>query len=179
MHVGDLSGMVSTGIAPAVLAFTITASLVSGIVFGAVPAMRVWRTDLTTPLKQAGRRSARGRRGILDRGLVALQMSLALLLVSGGALLVQTLRNLQGTDLGFDPAGRLAITVETRRTSYDAQGMTTQMADEMLRRVRAIPGVRSAGFGSQVPVYGGRGSADNVSVRGGPAVPDARRGSRP
>ena len=173
MNVGDLSGMVSTGIGPAVLTFTIAVSLVSGIVFGAVPAMRVLRTDLITPLKQAGRRSAPGRRGILDRGLVALQMALALLLVSGGTLLVQTLRNLQGTDLGFAPAGRLAITVETRRTSYDAQGMTTQMADEMLRRVRAIPGVRSAGFGSLVPVYGGRSAADNVSVRGGTAVTDA------
>jgi hypothetical protein len=57
------------------------------------------------------------------------------------------------------------VTVETRRTSYARQGMTSQMADEMLRRVRALPGVRTAGFGSQVPVYGGRGSYDNVTVR--------------
>ena len=167
MNIGDLSGMVSASFAPAVLTFAIVVSLVSGIVFGAVPAMRVLGTDLLTPLKQTGRRAAPGRRARLDRGLVAFQMALALLLVNGAALLVQTLRNLQGTDLGFSPSGRLAITVETRRTAYDAQGMTTQMADEMLRRVRAIPGVRSAGFGSLVPVYGGRSAFANVSVRDG------------
>jgi putative ABC transport system permease protein len=140
-----------------------------------VPAFRVIRTDLITPLKQGGRRSARGRRGFVDRGLVALQMALALLLVSGATLLVQTLRNLQQTDLGFDPSERLAVSVETRRTSYEKQGMTVQLADEMLRRVRAIPGVRSAAFGSYVPIYGGRNVWDNVTVRGGvpPADGDA------
>jgi putative ABC transport system permease protein len=88
------------------------------------------------------------------------------LLVSGAALLVQTLRNLQRTTLGFDPRDRFAITVETRRTAYDTQGMTAQRTDEMLRRVRAIPGVLDAAFASLVPVYGGRGVSDLVTVRG-------------
>jgi len=172
--IGDLSGLLGAApvLGPEVLAFTIIVSVVSGLIFGVVPALRVMRSDLITPLKQGGRRSTSGRRALLDRGLVALQMALALLLVSGAMLLVQTLRNLQQADLGFDPAQRLAVSVETRRTSYERQGMTVQMADEMLRRVRAIPGVRSAAFGSSLPIYGGRYVSDNVTVRGGQPLAD-------
>ena len=163
--IGDLARVVTPQLGPAVLTFTIVVSVVSGLLFGLVPAVRVMRTDLITPLKQGGRRSS-GRRGVLDRGLVALQMSLALLLLSGAMLLVETLRNLQQADLGFDPTQRLTMSVETRHTAYERQAMTAQLADEMLRRVRAIPGVRSAGFGSIVPVAGGRNSFDDVTVRG-------------
>ncbi len=136
---------------PTVLMFTTIVSLASAIIFGIVPAFRVMRTDLSTPLNQAGKRAAVGRRGVFDRALVALQVALAVLLVSGAALLVQTLRNLRETNLGFDPARRLLITVETRSTSYARQGMTTQVAGEMLRRVwnprRTIGVVRVAGSG--------------------------------
>jgi len=167
-NIGDLAGVFAFApvLGPQVLLFTVIVSVTSGLIFGVVPALRVMRTDLITPLKQGGRRSASGRRALIDRSLVALQMALALLLVSGAMLLVETLRNLQQTDLGFDPTRRLAINVETRRTSYEKQGMTVQMTDEMLRRVRGIPGVRSAAFGSIVPIYGGRTSYDIVTVRG-------------
>jgi putative ABC transport system permease protein len=166
-YVGDLAMVVHPSVGPAVLAFTTIVSVLSALAVGVAPAVRLVRGDLLTPLSQAGRRAAPGRRGILDRGLVVLQVALAVLLVSGATLLVQTLRNLEDTKLGFEPSQRLAITVETRSTSYARQAMTSQMADEMLRRIRGIPGVRTASFGSLVPVYGGRTSADNVTVPGG------------
>ena len=172
LQAGELASVMPQGVAPAVLAFTVTVSFVAGLVFGVAPAVRVLRSDLTTPLKQSGRRASASR-GIVARGLVALQMALALLLVSGAALLVETLRNLQHVDLGFDADRLIAVTVETRHTAYERQGMTTRMADEILRQVRAIPGVRSAGFGSNVPVYGGRGSADRIVVRGAAPGTDA------
>lgn len=171
-QIGDLARVVHNETGAMVVVFTVVVSVVSGLLFGAVPAVRVMRSDLVTPLKQSGRRAASGRRGLLDRALVALQMALALLLVSGATLLVETLRNLQSTDLGFDPAGRAATTIETRRTVYERHGMTASMADEMLRRVRAVPGVRVAAFGSVAPVYGGRTTFDNVRVRGAPAPAD-------
>jgi len=171
-RIGDLSLVVQPKLGPTVLIFTTIVSLASAVVFGVVPAFRLMRTDLSTPLSQAGRRAAAGRRGLFDRALVALQVALAVLLVSGATLLVQTLRNLRETNLGFDPTRRLLITVETRSTSYARQGMTTQLAGEMLRRVRGIPGVRSASFASLVPVYGGRTMTDNVTVPGRPAPAD-------
>jgi len=168
--IGDLSGVLPSNIGASVLAFTVTVSVVSGIVFGVIPAVRVMNTDLIAPLKQGGRRSSSGRRGMLDRALVALQMALALLLVSGASLLVQTLRNLQQADLGFDPSHRIALNVETRRTSYERQGMTVRMADDMLGRVRTLPGVGSAAFASFVPVFGGRGVSDIVTTHGGATI---------
>ena len=139
--IGDLSGVVTSSVGSSVLAFTAIVSVLSGVAFGVVPALRVMRSDLITPLKQGGRRSVDGRRGLLDRGLVALQMSLALLLVSGATLLVQTLRNLKDADLQFDPENVLAVTVETRHTSYERQGMTVRVAEDILARIRATPGV--------------------------------------
>jgi predicted permease len=167
--IGDLAMLFSTSSAGSpnisVIAFAALVSVASGLVFGLVPAVRVIRGDLITPLKQGGRR-ATSHRGTLDRGLVALQVALAVLLVSGATLLVHTLQNLQRANLGFDPRERIALIVETRHTAYARDGVTARMADEMLRRVRAIPGVQSAAFGTEVPVYGGRGVSDNVTVRG-------------
>jgi len=174
--IGGLSAVLSPSLDAAVIAFTTIVSVVSGIVFGVVPAVRVMRDDLIAPLKQGGRRSARTR-GRLDRALVTLQVALALLLVSGASLLVQTLRNLQAVDLGFDADQRVAISIETRRTPYARDGMTRQMADEILRRVRAIPGIRAAALGMMVPMYGGRGVSDNVTVRGAAPVPDGDPGT--
>ncbi|HEX6964278.1 MAG TPA: ADOP family duplicated permease [Gemmatimonadaceae bacterium] len=169
-RIGDLSSLISTTPNASVLAFTAAVSLACVIVCGLVPAISVTRTDLVSPLGHGGPRVSRSAHGVFDGMLVIAQVALALLLVSGAALLVQTLRNLQDTALGFDPAERLALTVETRHTGYERQGMTVQLAAEMLRRVNAIPGVRSAAFGSLAPVYGGRGSLDNVTVRGAPPL---------
>ncbi|HZI42300.1 MAG TPA: ABC transporter permease [Gemmatimonadaceae bacterium] len=168
MHarIGDLARVVAPSAGPMVLAFTVAISVASGILFGVLSALGVLHTDLIVPLKQGGRGATGGRRGVLNRGLVGLQAALALLLMSGATMLVETLQNLQREHLGFEPAQRLAVTVETRHTAYERQGMTTRLADEMLRRVRAIPGVRSAAFGSNAPVYGGRSVSDNVSVPG-------------
>jgi putative ABC transport system permease protein len=166
MKVGDLSRVLTPTIGASVLGFTVVVSVLSALIFGVAPTLRLLRSDLATPLKQNGQRAVRGDRDLFDRGLVAAQMALALLLMSGATLLVQTLRNLEHLNLGFDPGQRLIVSVDTRRTSYERQGMTRQMADEILRRVRALPGVRTAAFGSVVPVYGGRMSFDDVVVRG-------------
>lgn len=171
-RIGDLARVVHSNIGSTLLVFATAVSIGSSVVFAVVPAVRTMRVDLVTPLSQAGRRAAVGGRGLFDRGLVSLQVALAVLLVSGATLLVQTLRNLQDTNLGFDPTRRLAEAVETRGTSYERHRMTSQLAGEILRRVRAIPGVRSAGLGSLTPVAGGRTMFDNVTVPGAPPPAD-------
>ena len=170
--IGDLSAIVAPPSSGGILLFTMVVSIAAAVIFGVIPAVRVLHTDLISTIKQGGRRSGGASRTLLDRGLVAVQIALALLLVSGATLLVQTLRNLQSSSLGFEPAGRFALNAETRGTSYEKQLMTAQLADEMLLRVRAIPGVKSAAFGSLVPVYGGRGVSDLVSVRGAAPLAD-------
>ena len=167
--IGGLSAVLPPSLDVSVIVFTTIVSVVSGVAFGVIPAVRLMRGDLIAPLKQGARRSARVR-GRLDRALVALQVALALLLVAGASLLVQTLRNLQAVDLGFEADQRVAMSIETRRTPYASTGMTRQLADEILARVRAIPGVHSAALGTMVPMFGGRGVSDNVSVRGTASV---------
>jgi putative ABC transport system permease protein len=167
--VGDLSGIVSTKPNAAVLAFTAAISVSCVMACGLVPALGALRTDIVSPLRQDGVRASRGGRGILGGALVGAQVALAVLLVSGAALLVQTLRNLEDTALGFEPE-RLALTVETRHTAYARGGMTVSLATDMLRRVEALPSVYDAAFASYVPVYGGRGAFDNVTVRGSAAL---------
>lgn len=165
---GDLSGVIPPSPNASVLGFTAAICLASAVACGLVPAISATRTDVMSPIRLGGPRMSRSASNIFDHILVIAQVALALLLVSGASLLVQTLRNLQETTLGFEPAQRLAVTVETRHTSYERQGMTVQLAEEMLRRARAIPGVRSAAFASYVPAHGGRGVSDNVTVPGTP-----------
>lgn len=168
-HLGDLADIASPVPSSTVLAFTAAASVLSGILFGIAPAWRIIRGDLASPIQRSSRASSRRGRGALDRGLVSAQIALALLLVSGAALLTQTLRNLREADLGFAPDRRILFSVDTRRTPYAQLGMTAAVANEMLRTVRALPGIRAAGFASEIPIFGGRGSSDNVTLPGASA----------
>ena len=99
--IGDLSGVVTSNVGSSVLAFTAIVSVLSGVAFGVVPALRVMRSDLITPLKQGGRRSVDGRRGLLDRGLVALQMSLA--------SATRQRRGVAGSDIAKSPGRRSTV----------------------------------------------------------------------
>lgn len=157
---------------PLILGFTLGVSVLCAFLFGVLPAFRATRVDLVTPLKEGGRRGRAGR-GLLDRGVVAVQVALALLLVTSAALLVGTLRNLRETELGFDSSHLLLATAETRGTPYEKQLMTRTMANEMLQRIRALPGVRSAAMTSDAPISGGRVSANRLVAAGG-AVLDER-----
>jgi predicted permease len=165
-RVGDLSSVISASPNGSVLGFTAGVSLASVLVFGLLPATRILRSDLLSPLRPGGQRISRSAHGIVDMMLVATQVALALVLVCGAALLVQTLRQLQDAKLGFDPAERLVLSVETRHTPYERQGMTVPLANEMLRRIGELPGVRSAAFASLMPIAGGRGAYDNVTTTG-------------
>ena len=127
--------------------------------FGLVPAFRATRTNLTASLKTGGRGSVGAGRALLDRGVVVAQLSFALLLVSAASLLVTTLRNVARVDGGFaTPASRSSRSKhEGRRTR---QGGIVPIHDEMLRRVRAIPGVGAPGWRRRSPIAGGR----NITV---------------
>jgi predicted permease len=127
--------------------------------FGLVPAIRATRTNLSASLKAGGRGSVGTVGHLLDRGIVIAQLSFALLLVSAASLLVATLRNVAREDGGFANSGVTLVSIETRGTLYE-QGGIVPIHAEMLRRVRAIPGVERAGMSTQTPIAGGR----NITV---------------
>lgn len=140
---------------PALLGFTAAVSVACVTLFGLVPAVRATRASLTASLKTGGRGSVGTGRRLLDRSVVVAQLSLALLLVSAASLLVSTLRNIARTDGGFSTSGVTLVSIETRGTPYERGGIVS-LYEEMLRRVRATPGVERAGMTTISPIAGGR-----------------------
>ncbi|HMC78216.1 MAG TPA: ABC transporter permease [Vicinamibacterales bacterium] len=154
-----------------VIAFTIGVALVCALIFGLAPAMRAARTDVQTGLRSAGRSAGSG--GVRDRlrtALIAGELALALLLLSGASLLIQSAIALQRVPPGFNAEGVLSARLSLPADQYGTATQAQQAFEAILEQARAIPGVRAAGITSQVPR--GRGGNGNGLIPEG-RTPDA------
>ncbi len=140
-----------------VLGFTLGLSLLTGIVFGLVPALRATRIDLTPALKESGRSSSAASRSFLSKSLVVVQVSLSLLLLIGAGLLLRTLLNLQRVETGFNAKNLLLFSVNPNLIGYKDERLTN-LYKQMFERLEAVPGVRSVTF-SRMPLLS-QGSSD-------------------
>ncbi len=154
----------------AIIGFMLATGLLSLLLFGLVPAVRATRASLHEDLKAAAR-TARSGSGVLGRGLVAVQVALALILVSCASLLVVTLRNLSATDIGIRIEHLSAVGVETRGTVLETRGIAP-LSPEILRNVRATPGVLSAATATVAPLFGGRWATWGLENGSGAVLPD-------
>jgi predicted permease len=133
-----------------VFVYAFLVALVTGILVAVVPALRVSRGNLSEILHQGGRSSTPGRQRFRTV-LVAVQVagSLTLLIVAG--LFVRSLAGVQEADLGFDPQHVVNFSMNTNEMGYNKlQGFS--LYRQVLERVRALPGVRSAGMASEIPL---------------------------
>jgi putative ABC transport system permease protein len=137
-----------------VLAFTAALTVATGIVFGLAPAVQSSRDDVTQALKEGGRGGASAGGRTLRRALIVVEVALALMLLTGGGLLLQTFVRLQNTDLGFNPENVLVGAVNPPRTAYDTAAKHRAFYDQMLEKVSAIPGVEKAAVASVLPLSG-------------------------
>jgi predicted permease len=133
-----------------VLAFTIAATLVTGILFGLAPALRSIHVDLTPALKEGAGRggsTAHASRGWFSAGnlLVVVQVALTVVVLVGAGLLVHTLENLKGVDPGFDTTHTLNFGLDSTLTAYKGARLGALYSD-LQRRFSAIPGVLSASY---------------------------------
>ena len=128
-----------------VLAFTFGLSVLTGLVFGIVPALRSTQLDLTPTLKDATRGSSVVSRSLLTRSLVVLQVSLSLLLLIGAGLVVRTLRNLQHVDTGFNASNLLLFHIDPSLLGYD-EAHRVSLYEKMFARLEAVPGVEAVTF---------------------------------
>jgi predicted permease len=151
------------------LGFTGAVTLACTIFFGVVPALRATRADVMTPLKEAAKLG--GSRWSLDRGLVVVQVSLALVLLSAATLFVATLRNLQALNGGYHTTHVLVAYVDTRATSLERSGIGSVYQD-ILARLSTLPGVKQVAAGTMLPVFGGMRSAYQIGVIGYTPQPD-------
>ena len=131
-----------------VLAFTFGLSLLTGIVFGLVPAWRATSVDLNSALKQSKRTAPTVSR--LSNGLIVLQVALSLLLLVGAGLFIRTLRNLQQVNLGFNQENLLLFELTPRQNGYKDEGLV-RFYEQLTARLDSLPGVGAATF-STVPL---------------------------
>jgi putative ABC transport system permease protein len=156
-----------------VFVFTFSLSLLTGIIFGLMPALAASRPDLVTSLKDdsgaaisANPGSLRGR---LRGSLVIVQVALSLLLLICAGLFLRSLRNASSIDPGFDADNLLALSMDLQLQGYDeAKGRV--FSDQLLERVRTLPGVVSASLTDQLPLDLG-GSRRGITIEGHTAQP--------
>ena len=135
-----------------VLGFGVLLSLVAGLAFTIVPALQVARTDLVTALKD-GSAGAGSRRMRLRSGFVVAQVAMSLVLLIVAGLFARTINNSTDGDVGFQPTGVVTAVIRPESQGYEPAA-ATQLANEMLRRVEAMPGVDTASLTMFAPMSG-------------------------
>ncbi len=154
---------------PTVMAFTLLVSLGVGIGFGLVPALSMSRQDPAEAFRGEGRGTSSGHRRTRFRSaLVVAQVSLALVLLVGAALLIVSVRELSSVVLGFRPDGAMTLELSIPAAKYATADAQRGYIDRLIARLDALPGVRDAGGVFFLPLGNGFTSGD-VAVEGRPA----------
>ena len=157
-----------------VLLFTLASSLLAGIFFGTFPALQVSRFDLETSLRDEGRGSSTGHARTQMKSLLVIgQVALSLLLLIGAGLLLRSFGRMLGIHPGFDSHNVLTMNVSLPSVKYAKPAQQIAFFDEMLRRVSALPGVRSAAISAALPLSWTR--ITPMLPEGQPNVPLAQR----
>ena len=141
-----------------VLLFTLGVSILTGVIFGLLPALHSSRIDLTTTLKDASGRSGTGKGQHRTRAvLVVAEVALALVLLIGSALLIRTAVALARVDPGFDANNVLTMRMSLTGQNYERAEAVELLIRNGVERLRALPGVVNASATCCVPLQGGYG----------------------
>ena len=167
-----LMDLKTVGVSLPVLAFTLGLSVLTGIVFGLVPAFEATRFDLHGSLKEGGK-SVGGSTGShrVRSVFVVTQVALALVLLVGAGLLVKSLNRLQAVDTGFNPNNLLAVRLNLLPRKYDTDQKRIDFYKQAVARMKTIPGVEAAGAVNSPP-FTGLYSGTTVDVDGVKLPPD-------
>jgi putative ABC transport system permease protein len=151
---GDLPRTDEIRVDGRVVAFTIAITILTGLIFGALPALRVRRADSAETLREGGKTSALSASGVARRTLVAAEIALAVVMLSGAGLLVRSLFNLQAVDLGFKPDRVLTMNITMPRPRYN-DTTSDELIRQVIGRIERVPGVEAASAVSSLPISGG------------------------
>jgi len=149
-----------------VLLFTLVASVLTGILFGLIPAFNISRTDINETLKESGQRSGGGLRQNKARSiLVVSEVALALVLLMGAGLLIRTFLALRGVNPGFDTHNVLTMEMSLTGTRFETTAAVDQLVRDANRRVASLPGVASIASTCCLPLEGGFGLPFTIEGR--------------
>jgi putative ABC transport system permease protein len=159
-----------------VLGFTLFVSLLTGLIFGLVPATQASNLDLNEMLKEGGRDSSSGRSGNRVRSLLVIaEVAVSLVLLIGAGLLINSFLRLRNLDPGFRAGNLLTMSVVLPQQKYPDHARRSAFFSELTSRVEALPGVRSAAVINWIPLIL-QGDTLGISVEG---QPDPGPGRRP
>jgi predicted permease len=138
-----------------VLLFTSGVTLLTGLLFGLLPAWQSAHHDLQTTLKEGGRSTTGAMRERVRKGLLVAEVGLSLVLLVGAGLMLRTFYRLTRVDPGFAPENLLTMQLSLPGDSYD-MARARRFYDECVARVEAVPGVRAAALTQSLPIDGSR-----------------------
>jgi len=153
-----------------VFGFTAACSLLTGFVFGTAPALEASNPDLNETLKEGGRSGSGGGRGRLRSMLVVAEIALSLVLLVGAGLMMRSFISLQNVKAGINAEGVLTFKIGLPGAKYRQPETRVAFFQQLLDRVRALPGVESAGTVSHLPL-GGDNWGRSLTVEGFPVLP--------
>jgi putative ABC transport system permease protein len=154
-----------------VLAFTMLVSFVIGIAAGMAPAWRLTQINLNEALKSGlGRTDADTAGNRTRQVLVVCEVALSLILLAGAGLMIRSVWNLRQVNPGFDPHNLLTMTLPVSATRFAGPAEEISFLDQVMARIRALPGVESAGAIDDLPLSGEGGSNQPIQIEGQPVV---------
>ncbi len=128
----------------AVVGFSFAAAFVTGLIFGLMPALQISQAGMGNALKEGGRGASAGMGRLVRRTLVVVQVALALVLLTGAGLMVQSFMRMQRVDLGFDGDRVLTMQISLSGQAYQQPAAGVNFYERLVERVRATAGVESA-----------------------------------
>ncbi len=151
---GSIPRTENIGVNVPVLVFAFGISMIVGVVFGLLPALKSSKTDVQAGLKEGGRCSTAGHQSI-QHLLVVVQIALALVLLTGGSLLFRTIENLWAVNPGFDPRHIITFQVGPSPATTNNSSKLKIAYQQLVETIRQIPGVEAADITALVPMGSG------------------------
>ncbi len=152
-----------------ILLFSFGLSLLTGIIFGLVPALQSSRPDLNEVLKEGGRNTASGASHRLRGALVVSEIALAVVLLVGAGLMMKSLFRLLQTNIGFNPDNLLTLNIALPAAKYTDVNKQIDFFDQLKGRVESLPGVKGSGTVNILPLQAG--NTTRFNVEGDPVPP--------
>lgn len=166
----NMPGLKEAGLDSRVLAFTAFISMLTGVIFGLVPALQASRANLQDALKEGSRGAAGGAvRNRVRAGLVVVEVALSLVLLVGAGLLAKSFLLLSEVRPGFEPEHVLTTDLSLARTKYPGPEQQEAAFADIVNRAAAIPGVQAAAVIYPLPL-GGNSNANTFLIAGRPAL---------
>ncbi|MGH7938624.1 MAG: ABC transporter permease, partial [Bryobacteraceae bacterium] len=170
----DIPDLRNVGLQAPVLLWTLLVCLATGVLMGLVPAWQASKPDINETLKESGGRSAQGAAHSHLRLFVTAEVALALVLLISAGLMLRTFARLQQVNPGFDAKNVITMNIALPRLKYPTGAEMNRFFEQLLTRVQALPGIKSAGGIDPLPLSNSNGTTGFV-IEGGELLATADR----